>query len=294
MRDRERVAPKHGKLNARMKVTKQPTPDAANDKQLLEELDRSLTGWSDPAAHLREALQRDELQLYCQPMLTLQSGRFEIAEVLVRLRAEEEALLPPGEFLPVFEHFGMMPDLDRWVARHVIAHIAGGSRIQRYSINVAEQTLADPDFPGFIADELKRTGVPPAALLFEIGESEVLSKPSVAEGFAAALKALGCAPVIDGFARRSVSFAPLKTLRVDFIKVDGSIVRNILKSAGALAKLNAVVRVGEVIGVGVIAECVEEQDILLRLKALGVGYAQGFGIDQPLAIEKLALHAASG
>ena len=85
-----------------------------------------------------------------------------------------------------------------------------------------------------------------------------------------------------------MSFAPLKTLQPEFVKVDGSIVRNVLKTQVALTKLNAVLRVGEVIGVKVIAECVEEQDILLRLKALGVGYAQGFGIYQPVALEKIA------
>jgi EAL domain-containing protein (putative c-di-GMP-specific phosphodiesterase class I) len=261
---------------------------ATGEKQFLEEMNHALAGWSDPAAHLRAALQNDDLQLFCQPILTLRSGQFGIAEVLVRMREEEKALLPPGEFLPVFEHFRMMPDLDRWVSRHVIDRLRKGSRIGRFSINVSGQTFADLDFPGFVADELKSAGVPSAALLFEIDESDVLQQPSAAESFASAMKAVGCALLIDSFARRSVSFAPLKTLQVDFVKVDGSIVRNVLKSPAALTKLNAVLRVGEVIGVEVIAECVEEQDILLRLKALGVGYAQGFGICQPHTIEKVA------
>ncbi len=269
-------------------MTKHPAPGAEGEDQFLDEMSHALAGWSDPAAHLRDALQKDELQLYCQPILTLHSSQFEIAEVLVRLREEEKALLPPGDFLPVFEHFGMMSDLDRWVVRHVVGHLHKGSRIGRFSINVHGQSLADLDFPGFVADELKTARIPPAALLFEIDESDVLQKPWVAEGFASAMKAVGCGLVIDSFARRSVSFAPLKTLQTDYVKVDGSIVRNILKTKVALTKLNAVLRVGEVIGVQVIAECVEEQDILLRLKALGVGYAQGFGIYQPVALEKIA------
>lgn len=271
-----------------MEVKRQPKPDAAGEKQFLEEMSHALAGWNDPAAHLRDALQQDELQLYCQPILTLQSGQFEIAEVLVRLREEEKALLPPGEFLPVFEHFRMMPDLDRWVARHVIDRLSKGSRVARFSINVSGQTLADLDFPGFVADELGSARVPAAALIFEIDEADALQQPSVAEGFASAMKAVGCGLLIDSFARRSVSFAPLKALQVDFVKVDGAIVRNVLKTAAALTKLNAILRVGEVIGVDVIAECVEEQDILVRLKALGVSYAQGFGIYQPHAIEKIA------
>jgi EAL domain-containing protein (putative c-di-GMP-specific phosphodiesterase class I) len=269
-------------------MKKQPGPEAARESAFLEEMNDALAGWSDPAAHLRDALRNDELQLYYQPILTLKSGQFEIAEVLVRMREEEKALLPPGDFLPVFEHFRMMPDLDRWVMRHVIDRVRRRSRIGRFSINVSGQTLADPHFPGCVFDELKSAGVPAAALLFEIDESDILQQPSVAENFASAMKAVGCGLLLDSFARRSVSFAPLKTLKVDFIKVDGSIVRNILKNNIALTKLKAVLRVGEVIGLGVIAECVEEQDILLRLKALGVGYAQGFGIHQPGPLEKIA------
>jgi EAL domain-containing protein (putative c-di-GMP-specific phosphodiesterase class I) len=274
-------------------VKKRSTPAAADETQFLEEMSHALSGWSDPAAHLREALQKDELQLYCQPILNLQSSRFGVAEVLVRLREEEKALLPPGEFLPVFEHFRMMPDLDRWVVRHVVDRLVKGSRIGRFSINVSGQTLADRDFPGYVADEIRSARIPAGALVFEIDESDALRQPSVAEGFASAIKAVGCGLLIDGFARRAVSFAPLKALHVDFVKVDGSIVRSILRTPTALGKLNAVLRVGEVIGVEVIAECVEEQDILARLKALGVGYAQGFGIYQPHAIEKVAARGRS-
>ena len=277
-----------------MDLKTKPAPGPAGEQQFLEEMSHALAGWSDPATHLRDALQKNGLQLYCQPILTLQSGQFDAAEVLVRLREEEQALLPPGEFLPVFEHFGMMQELDRWVVRHVIDRLSKGSRIGRFSVNVSGQSLADVDFPGYVADKLREARIAAAALLFEIDESDVLQKPSVAESFASAMKAVGCGLVIDSFARRSVSFAPLKTLQPEFVKVDGSIVRNVLKTQVALTKLNAVVRVGEVIGVKVIAECIEEQDILLRLKALGVGYAQGFGIYQPVALEKIPMRARAG
>ncbi len=257
-----------------------------------QEQDAGLSGWKDPVGRMRLALERNEFVLYCQRIAALSGPvRFPMAEVLVRLREEEEALLPPGEFLPVFEHFRMMPILDRWVARRVIDHLRKGSRIGRFSINLSGQTLADLDFPGFVSDELKSARIPAAALMFEIDESDLLQQPSVADGFALAMKAVGCGLVIDSFARRSVSFAPLKSLHADFVKVDGSIVRNVLKSPVALAKLKAVLRVGEVIGIEVIAECVEEQDILSHLKALDVGYAQGFGIAEPHAIEKIALRA---
>jgi len=272
-------------------VTKRPATDARAERQFLEEMGQVLTGWSDPAAKLRAALHSDALALYTQPILTLANSQFERAEVLVRMREEEETLLPPGEFLPVFEHFRMMPELDRWVVSRTIEHLRRGSRIGRFSINVSGQTLADAQFAGFVADALRAARIPADRLSFEIDESDALRQSGTAESFAATMKAAGCGLLIDGFGRRSVSFLQLKTLQVGCVKVDGSIVRKVLTSASALAKLKAVVRVGEVIGVEVLAECVEEQDILLRLKALGVGFAQGFGIAEPFAIGKLAAAA---
>jgi EAL domain-containing protein (putative c-di-GMP-specific phosphodiesterase class I) len=259
------------------------------DEKFLDSMDRELAGWKDPAARLKQALDKDEFALYCQPIASLSaSPRFSIGEILVRLREEEKALLPPGDFLPVFEAHGMMPQLDRWVVKHVVQRLAAGSRLPRFTINVSGQTLHDKDFPGYVAGIIKAAGVAPAAVLFEIDENDVLSQLEAAARFGAAIRAAGCGVLIDGFGRRSASFAPLKTLRVDFIKVDGSIVRKLLANEAARAKMSAIVRVGETLGIGVVAECVEEQDVLLRLKAMGVGYAQGFGVYQPQPIEKIA------
>jgi EAL domain-containing protein (putative c-di-GMP-specific phosphodiesterase class I) len=257
------------------------------DDQFLDLMGRELTGWSDPLARLRQALDLDELQLFCQPILSLRPpGGFVMAEVLIRLREEEALMLPPGDFLPVFEHFGMMPELDRWVVSHVVRWLAGSRQggIRNYSINISVQTIGDPEFPAFLGAQLRSMKVPPAAVILEIEEAAVLARTGSAAEFAAAVKSEGCKVAIDGFGQCSVSFAPLKTLRVDYVKVDGSIVRNLLRSAVAEQKLKAVVRVGEAIGVGVIAECVEEAEILARLRELNVGYAQGFGIARPAPI----------
>lgn len=249
---------------------------------------RELAGWNDPTRRLREVLERNELVLYCQPVAALAGGGYPMAEILVRLREEEAALAPPGEFLPVFEHFGMMPELDRWVVAATLARLGQGSRIPRLSVNVSGQTLGDREFPAFVSERLRAGRVTPDALVLEIDESDVLQRPGMAEAFARAMKGAGCLVLIDGFGRRAVSFAPLKTLRTDFLKVDGIITRNLLRSAVSLKKLKAILRVGDTLGIGIIAECVEEQDVLARLKALGVRYAQGFGIMQPYPIEVLA------
>ena len=262
------------------------SPPPSTD-QIFDQLSNELTGWSDPLRRLQQALERDELQLFCQPVLRLRAPRqFVAAEVLVRLREEEALMLPPGDFLPVFEHFGMMPDLDRWVVSRVVRWLAGAppGGFRSFSVNVSVQTLGDAEFPEFAARALRAQNVPPAALTFEVEESSILARAESAAQFATAVKQAGCRVLIDGFGQRSVSFAPLKTLRADFVKVDGSIVRNVLRSPVAQQKLRAVVRVGEAIGVGVIAECVEETEILAKLAELGVGYAQGFGIARPAPI----------
>jgi EAL domain-containing protein (putative c-di-GMP-specific phosphodiesterase class I) len=102
------------------------------------------------------------------------------------------------------------------------------------------------------------------------------------------MKGLGHPMLVDGFGRRSVTFAPLKALNLDFVKIDGAITRRILHSASADNKLKAIVRVGQTLGIGVVAECVEEQDILTRLKAVGVNYVQGFGVYRPHPIDSIA------
>ncbi len=252
---------------------------------LLQKMDNALMGWTEPAERLRLALERNELTLFCQPIAALTGPvRFPMAEVLVRLREEEKALLPPGEFLPVFEHYRLMPDLDRWVVREILRHLAAGLKIPRFTINLSSQTIEDPEFPKAVALALIEAGVPGKALLFEISEADTLARLEAAVRLANGVRAVGCGVMVDGFGRRSATFAPLKALRPDFVKVDGVIVRKIL-SKPTEEKLRAVLRVGEVMGYSVIGEMVEEQDILVRLKALGVAYAQGFGIRQPHPLE---------
>jgi EAL domain-containing protein (putative c-di-GMP-specific phosphodiesterase class I) len=255
----------------------------------LERMDSQLSGWADPVHRLKSAIENNEFELYCQPILQFAGNeRYPMAEVLVRLREEERALVPPGEFLPVFEHYRMMPHLDRWVVRHTVKRLAQGSRIPRFTLNISGQTIDDVEFPRFVAAQLSANQVAPARLLFEIDETDTLVRLESTERFASQMQALGTPLLIDGFGSRAVSFTPVKALGVQFVKVDGRITRKVISAESARSKLNAILRVGERLGFAVVAECVEEQDVLLRLKAMGVGYAQGFGIYQPHPIEALA------
>jgi len=255
--------------------------------QFLETMDAQLLGWEHPAARLREALDYDHFRLYAQPVVALAAPGTAMAEVLVRLREEEARMLPPGDFLPAFEHYGMMAELDRWVVRHALRLLGHGGGVAKLSVNVSGQTIEEPGFAPFVAMQLRLAALAPGSLVIEIDENDAIDRRQAVERFAAEMKGIGCGLLLDSFARRSVSFEPLKALRVDYVKVDGTIVRNILRAPGAAAKLKAIVRVGEVTGVGVIAECVEEEEILANLKLLKVGYAQGFGVRKPAPIEEL-------
>jgi EAL domain-containing protein (putative c-di-GMP-specific phosphodiesterase class I) len=152
---------------------------------------------------------------------------------------------------------------------------------------VSSQTIEEPGFGDFVSAQLRLASLDAAALVIEIHENDALDRPRAAERFAAEMKGIGCGLLLDGFARRSVSFAPLKALRADYVKVDGAVVRNIRRSPGATGKLKAILRGGSSAGVVVIAECVEDEKILAALRLLKVGYAQGFAIGAPKPIDEL-------
>ena len=245
--------------------------------------------WNDTPTRLRNALKRDEFVLFCQPILALRGGGgFALAEVLIRQREEEQALLPPGEFLPLFEEHEMLPLLDRWVLVRTLARVADGCRVPRLAVNVSAQTLLDADFPGFFAESVKRAKVPPASVVFEFDEPDLVGRPQAVKRFAERIRATGGGLAVTGFGRRLDSFEPLEALRPDFVKVDGSIILKILKSTTSEGLLKAVLRVGASLRIGVVGECVEDQDTLTRLVSLGVGYAQGFGVATPRPLEHLS------
>jgi EAL domain-containing protein (putative c-di-GMP-specific phosphodiesterase class I) len=245
--------------------------------------------WNDTPTRLRKALKQDEFVLFCQPILALGgSGGFALAEVLIRLHEEEKALLPPGEFLPLFEQHDMMPLLDRWVLVRILQRLTAGCRVPRLAMNVASQTLLDDEFPGFFAESIKRSKVPAASVVFEIDENDLVGRPQAVKRFAERIRASGGGLAVSGFGRRLDSFEALESLRPDFVKVDGSIILKITRSMTSEGMLKAVVRIATSLRMGVVAECVEEQDVLLRLSALGVGYAQGFGVATPRPLDHLS------
>jgi EAL domain-containing protein (putative c-di-GMP-specific phosphodiesterase class I) len=245
--------------------------------------------WSDPVAHLRQALAGDAFALYCQPIGAItRPMTFPMGEVLVRLHEEERSMRPPGEFLPVLEHYGMMPELDRWVVRQVLQRLAGGCRIGRLCINLSAQTLADRSFPAFFADELLAADVPGDYVLFEIEESDALALPDCTARFAATIGSLGSDIIIESFGRAANSVSVLSVPCVRYVKLHGSLTRRLVVGDVPTPDVEALLRPVLQAGVEVVADFMEEPDAVRRLKALRITHVQGFGVYQPHPLDAFA------
>jgi EAL domain-containing protein (putative c-di-GMP-specific phosphodiesterase class I) len=195
--------------------------------------------------------------------------------------------VPPGTFLPIAERLGMMPDIDRFVVRKAIAARvaaglpAGAAPYPVLCINLARASIEDKTFPEFVARALQEAAISGESLCFEIADADAIACLSQATRFAHELKPLGCRFSLDGFGRMSVGFNHLKTLPLDFLKIDGRIILQILRVPEALAKVRAIQRVCKVIGIRTIAEMVENDESMEKLRTVEVDFVQGFGIDQP-------------
>jgi EAL domain-containing protein (putative c-di-GMP-specific phosphodiesterase class I) len=210
----------------------------------------------------------------------------------VRLIEEEEGMMPPGAFFPLAEKHGLMPHLDRWVVQHVTVWAANQNaqdekrKNSLFFINVSGATIGDPGFPEFLQLTLMEYGVPGAALCFEISNSELNLRPTVVAEFAQKIRQCGCLVAISGFGHDRISFDLIRGFRVEFLKIDGSIIFNILRDPVELAKITAVNRVAKSIGVKTIAELVENEETISKLREVGIDFAQGFGISRPRPLAK--------
>ena len=242
-----------------------------------------------PIERLKQALDTDEFLLYCQPILALAGPeRYPMAEVLVRLHTEEVNLMPPGEFLPTFEHYRMMPQLDRWVVRNVAKFRSRIASAPRLSVNLSAQTLDDAEFCGFVDKTMIDAGIESNAVLFEIEEGDALARMGATARFCARLREIGSSVLIDGFRCTPASLTLLKVLHVEFIKVDGALIGRLRSDPIARKQVNIILRLAKAVGFGVLAANVEKREALVRLEKLGFDYAQGFGIRHPHPLESIA------
>lgn len=273
--------------------TQVPAESSADQNMFVDAYSEQITAQHD-ANLIREAIEHGEFSLLCQLItpLSADSGGDGHYEILVRLMEEEEGMIPPGMFFPLAEKHGLMPHLDRWVVQHIADWVAHenprteGPESSMYFINVSGATIADRGFPEFLQLTLLEYGVPGSALCFEIPDSELALRTGEVAEFARQVRHYGCRVALSGFGRDQVLFDLIRGFQVEFLKIDGSIILDILRDPVKLAKVTAINRVAKKIGVKTIAELVEDDETIAKLREIGIDFAQGFGISRPRPMTK--------
>ncbi|MBX2880311.1 MAG: EAL domain-containing protein [Granulosicoccus sp.] len=243
---------------------------------------------------IEKAIETNGFKLFIQKIEAINSSGNELNhfEVLLRLVDEHAELVSPGEFLPSAERFGLISQVDRWVTETTLQWLSDKPAIlgslKLCSINLSGQSLGDNTFLPFVTRQLDESQVPPELLCFEITETAAIANLSSAKLLINTLRSRGCRFALDDFGSGLSSFAYLKSLPVDFIKIDGLFVKDILDDPLDYAMVRSINEIGQLMGMRTIAEFVENDKIKARLQELGVDYVQGYGIDKPRPIEHLA------
>lgn len=247
------------------------------------------------AVRIPRALEEDSFRLYVQPIAPLSRGRKEGAHYEVLIRLEEETVVDPATFFPAADRYQLSSRLDRWVIertfRWILDHPEHLQDLFLCSINLSGHSLSEEAFLDFVIDRLREVPIPPQKICFEITETVAVANFSRANEFMNALKAQGCQFSLDDFGSGLSSFAYLKNLPVDYLKIDGLFVQDILDDSLDLALVRSINDIGQVLGMKTIAECVESESVLERLREIGVDYAQGFQIGRPRPIDDLLVRA---
>jgi len=253
-----------------------------DDDKLLEQ-----HGQMQWVGRLQSALDQDRLRLYVQPIVPLHSPEINPLhfEILVRLE-ENGKIISPGSFLPAAERYNLMPRIDQWVVNNTLAWLGDRFRKQGsldgvYCINLSGASLSDDRFRSTLRATLEQMKLPPGAICFEITETAAVANLSKVVSFILEVKQLGCSFALDDFGSGLSSFAYLKNLPVDFLKIDGSFIKDVETDPIDLAMVQAINAIGHVMGLKTIAEFVENEAILDRLVEIGLDYAQGYHLGKP-------------
>jgi diguanylate cyclase (GGDEF)-like protein/PAS domain S-box-containing protein len=241
-------------------------------------------GW---AARVREMLEHDRFQLVYQPIVSTQTGRVKDYEVLVRMICDDGQIILPGGFMPAAERFGLIHSVDRWIVRRAIrqlSHLHEKGMSTSFSINLSGKAFEDATLLPLIQEMLSTTGLDPTWVTFEITETAAIENLVAAEEFITALKDIGCQFALDDFGSGFSSFAYLKHLPVDKLKIDGGFVKGMAHSSVDQAMVESMNQVAHALGKVTIAECVENERTLQILKQMGVDCAQGNHVGRPREI----------
>lgn len=241
---------------------------------------------------IRSALRNGGFNLYAQKIAPLRDRfcppRF---EVLVRMQ-EANVLRPPASFFEAAEQSALLPELDRWVIRELLATLRKHASIVRtngweFSINLAAQSLASEHFAEFIVAEVCKSSIPPGLLVFEIAECDALQHAQQVEILSARLRDVGCRLALDNCRSGLATFDPLRKWPVSCVKIDGSLVRGAMTNPRTESVLRAVAQLASTMGIETVAERVETAEVYTKLADIGLDYAQGFHFDQPQPLARL-------
>lgn len=250
-------------------------PDLDTSREMLTRLT-----WNDRIA---SAFEKNLLRLHYQGVYHAANGEIAHLEVLVRMVDEQdhERLIMPGHFIPHAEKSGQILELDRWVVRESIALLAKSENIPSLAINISGRSFDEPTLPHYIAEQLKLFKVKPHRLLIELTETSAVSDLQDAERFIEALHKTGCTTCLDDFGTGFSSFAYLKHLKADVLKIDGLFIRDLTNERDNQVFVKSIVDVARGLGKKTVAEFVENAEILEMLRRLGVDMVQGYHLDKP-------------
>ncbi|MGD8745417.1 MAG: EAL domain-containing protein, partial [Gammaproteobacteria bacterium] len=242
---------------------------------------------------IQKALKEDDFELFLQPIVSV-TGRVDTGpayEVLLRLRGDDNAIITPADFMQAAERYHLMPNVDRWVLQATFSAIGSGSLKlpdrRSCTINLSGQTLGDPQFLDYVVDCLDRSGVTPDQICFEVRESSVIDNLSHAARFIAVLHGMGCQFALDDFGSGLGAFSNLRSLAMDYLKIDGSIIRGLGEDHMNEAMVTAMINLARTMDIRVIAEHVENESVFEVVRQMGVDFAQGFAVGRP---EPLTTH----
>ena len=241
------------------------------------------------ASGLREALEQNRFELHAQPIVATRASDTDEqhVELLLRLRDVQGQLISPATFIPAAERFGLMSNIDRWVVRQVLVELVPWlqERPQLHvGINLSGNSLSDPEFLPELLELIAASPLDPQRLLFELTETAVINKLSVASALISQVRERGCRIALDDFGAGLSSFTYLKHFRVDYVKIDGSFVRNLDQDPLDRAIVESINQVAHHLGAATIAEFVESRATFDLLGAIGVDYAQGYALGKPIPL----------
>ncbi|MFI4914616.1 MAG: EAL domain-containing protein [Steroidobacterales bacterium] len=259
---------------------------AENDIELMRR--RREMQW---AARINAALEEGRFELFRMPIQALQRPETGAHyELLLRLRDEGGRIVSPDNFIAAAERYGITPSIDRWVIesafRWLVSEADERERLALCSINLSGQSLGDDKFLPYVIDQFHRSGLDASKICFEITETAAVASFSQANRFIQALRELGCKFALDDFGTGLSSFGYLKHFPVDFLKIDGSFVREILHDPIDREMVRSINEIGHLTGKQTIAEFAENAEIIQMLTNIGVDFAQGYGVAQPQRLLK--------